>query len=108
MPGKTIYVVRLNFNQPEKEAEFNRWYNEKHLPDFCRLPGVVGGTRYEIIRGRRLNQKYLTIYELGSEAAVEGALNSPEALAVRADTDRQWGPTAVSDVTIGVYRSITP
>ncbi len=108
MPGKTIYVVRLNFNIPEKEAEFNQWYNQKHLPDFRSLPGVVEGTRYEIVRGRRLNPKYLTIYGLESEDVAEGVLNSPEAMAVGEDMTRQWGEGATSDLTIGVYRRIGP
>ncbi|MEE9201725.1 MAG: hypothetical protein V3U31_00840 [Dehalococcoidia bacterium] len=108
MPGKTIYVVRLNFTIPEKEAEFNQWYNQKHLPDFRSLPGVMEGTRYEILRGRKLNPKYLTMYELEGEDVVEGVLNSPEAVEVGEDMTRQWGEGAVSDLTIGAYRRIGP
>ncbi|MDP6347040.1 MAG: hypothetical protein QGF81_01565, partial [Dehalococcoidia bacterium] len=76
MPGKTIYVVRLNFNLSDKDTEFNDWYNNKHLPDFRSLPGVVEGTRYEILRGHKKNPKYLAVYELEGEDAVEGVLNS--------------------------------
>ena len=108
MPGKTIYVVRLNFNLSDKDTEFNDWYNNKHLPDFRSLPGVVEGTRYEILRGRKKNPKYLAVYELEGEDAVEGVLNSPQALEVGEDMTRQWGSDAISDLTIGVYRRIGP
>lgn len=30
---------------PGREAEFDRWYNEVHVPDLLRVPGVIGVTR---------------------------------------------------------------
>jgi hypothetical protein len=30
---------------PGREAEFDRWYDETHVPDLLRIPGVVGVTR---------------------------------------------------------------
>ena len=61
------------------EADWNRWYDEVHLPDALRCPGVRGGRRYvstgEISESsaagvRRVAQRvYTTIYELDSPAA---------------------------------------
>lgn len=63
------------------EADWNRWYDEVHLPDALACPGVLAGRRYasagEISesdrgQGRRSRTKlYITVYELTSPAAVE-------------------------------------
>jgi len=63
------------------EAEWNRWYDEVHLPDALACPGVLGGRRYvasgavsESARGERravAAKLYTTVYELESPAAVE-------------------------------------
>lgn len=63
------------------EAEWNRWYDEVHLPDALACPGVLGGRRYlsvgeiaESERGesrRHAARLYTTVYELASAAAVE-------------------------------------
>lgn len=62
------------------EAEWNRWYDEVHLPDAVACPGVKSGRRYvtsgEVSesdrgQGRRTATKlYTTVYELDSPAAV--------------------------------------
>ncbi|MFC1885694.1 hypothetical protein ACFLZM_01365 [Thermodesulfobacteriota bacterium] len=31
--------------EPEMEDELNRWYNEEHLPNLLKVPGVVWGKR---------------------------------------------------------------
>jgi hypothetical protein len=63
------------------EAEWNRWYDEVHLPDALACPGVLRGRRYvssgavsESDRGQRRSvatKLYTTVYELASPAAVE-------------------------------------
>ncbi len=63
------------------EAEWNRWYDEVHLPDALACPGVLSGRRYvssgqisESDRGqnRRTDTRlYTTVYELESPAAVQ-------------------------------------
>lgn len=64
----------------EVEGEWNRWYDDVHLPDALACPGVLAGRRYisageisESDRGqaRRTSSKlYTTVYELDSPAAV--------------------------------------
>lgn len=51
------------------EAEWNRWYDEQHLPEIERCPGIADGRRFvtETAQGRR----YVTIYSLDSPAALE-------------------------------------
>jgi hypothetical protein len=62
------------------EAEWNRWYDDVHLPDALACPGVLSGRRYlsagdvsESVRGvsrRTPARLYTTVYELDSPAAV--------------------------------------
>ena len=73
----------------EIEADWNRWYDEVHLPDALACPGVLSGRRYvsegpisESERGQRRaveKRLYTTVYELESPAAV----STPEFTAMR-------------------------
>lgn len=73
----------------EVEADWNRWYNDVHLPAALACPGVLRGRRYcstgptsESDRGARTQHArrvYTTVYELDSPQAVE----TPEFQAMR-------------------------
>jgi len=45
---------------PEVEEEFNRWYDEEHIPRLLGVPGVLWAKR-AINTGE--GQKYIAIYE---------------------------------------------
>lgn len=51
-----------------KEDEFNRWYNEEHVPERLAIPGFLAGARYEAVKG---GPKHLACYELTSVAVLE-------------------------------------
>ena len=46
---------------PEHDAEYNRWYNEEHIPERLSIPGVLSAARYQAVQG---GPKYLPCYEL--------------------------------------------
>jgi hypothetical protein len=85
---KCLLIVTAEVD-PKVEAEWNRWYDDVHLPDALRCPGVRRGQRYvstgdisEVIGGKREKigkRVYTTIYELDSPDAVA----TPEWLAMR-------------------------
>ncbi|MFO1081557.1 MAG: DUF4286 family protein [Reyranellaceae bacterium] len=85
---KCLLIVTAEVD-PEVEADWNRWYDEVHLPDALACPGVLSGRRYvssgaiaESERGERRRREvrlYTTVYELESPAAVE----TPEFTAMR-------------------------
>lgn len=57
--GYLIRMVKADV-EPQKEAEFNRWYNEEHEPLLRKVPGVIAS-----FRGRNLGekgQKYFFLY----------------------------------------------
>ena len=45
----------------EREAEFNRWYNEEHINNLLGVPGFLSAGRYVALQG---GPKYLSMYEL--------------------------------------------
>lgn len=63
--GRGLLMVYADI-PAEYEAEFNRWYNEEHIPERLALPGVFNAARYEAVRG---GPKYLACYELDTPEA---------------------------------------
>lgn len=59
-----LLSVRLDI-AAEVEDEFNRWYNEEHLPQLASVPGVTCARRYRSVSGT--GTKYLALYELENE-----------------------------------------
>jgi len=47
--------------EPEHEADFNRWYNEEHVPERLSVPGFLNARRFVAIEG---GPKYLALYDL--------------------------------------------
>ena len=58
------------------EDDFNRWYNETHLPEVLACPGFRSAARYECTQGE---PHFLAVYELDDE----DALQTPELQQVR-------------------------
>ena len=46
---------------PERDEEFNAWYNTEHLPFLAAVPGVLRARRFVSLDDSR---KYLAVYEL--------------------------------------------
>ncbi len=59
-----ILSVRLDI-AANVEDEFNRWYNEDHLPKLASVPGVACARRYCSLSGT--GAKYLALYEMENE-----------------------------------------
>jgi hypothetical protein len=52
----------------DREAEFNRWYNEEHIPERMAIPGFLACARYEAVKG---GPKHLACYELENVEVLE-------------------------------------
>jgi hypothetical protein len=71
---------------PEGEEEFNRWYNEEHIPALSAVPGCILARRFVATNG--CPQKYLALYHLDSPDVVKTqawakAVETPWTLKVR-------------------------
>lgn len=51
---------------PEGEDEFNKWYEEEHLPFLAAVPGTIAARRYVAPDDAVTTHKYLAIYHLES------------------------------------------
>ena len=100
--GTGILVVSLYGVAPDKEAEFNDWYNGEHMGQAIKVPGFLNGGRYVPVAA---GPQHLTFYELESPDTV----NHPGLVALR--TTPRWN--YVQDlggwgVLNHVYRQIFP
>src|SRR5262245_27409480 len=64
-----IFVVRANVAK-DKEAAFNKWYNEEHVPQLLQYNGAVSARRYRKILGDE-KYEYMAVYEFANEAVFE-------------------------------------
>jgi hypothetical protein len=46
-----------------REEEYNKWYNEVHVPDVLRIPGFTAARRFKLGAEAESPHKYLAIYE---------------------------------------------
>jgi hypothetical protein len=68
---------------PALEDEFNRWYEEEHLPERRAMPGFLSARRFRAIEG---GPKYLALYDLESPAV----LQSPPYLRISGANKSPW------------------
>ena len=89
----------------DKEAEFNRWYNEEHLAERLSVPGFLSAARYEAVKG---GPKHLAVYELENPAVMESEAYKKVSTNPTAWT-KKIGPQAVATTFIrNIYSMIHP
>lgn len=69
--AKYTFVVMTNATEG-KEEEFNRWYNQQHIPDVLNVPGFVSGQRFHLADAQMGGPgsqayKYLALYEIETD-----------------------------------------
>jgi len=72
MAKKKYSFVVLSNPTAGNEAEYNRWYNEQHLPDVLNVPGFVRAQRFKLsdvqMGGEPDNtHRYLALYEIETD-----------------------------------------
>jgi hypothetical protein len=68
-------AVLLSFtgvSDPAREAEFDEWYDNVHLAEVCRTPGIVSARRFRASSVQRPGlagelPRYLTMYEFDTD-----------------------------------------
>jgi len=68
----TCFQFALSNPVSGREEEFNRWYNQHHIPDVLNVPGFVSGQRFRLAEAQMGGQgsrayKYLAIYEIETD-----------------------------------------
>ena len=49
-----------------REAEYNSWYNEQHIPDVLRIPGFTGAERYKLPPTEAEPIRYVALYKMNT------------------------------------------
>ena len=80
-----VLVVQVEID-PADDEEFNRWYDEEHVPEKLATPGFISARRFRVHSGE---SKYLVIYELENAAAA----SSPEYMA---QAPTEWGKSVMA------------
>src|SRR6185369_6002262 len=87
---------------PGAEADYNRWYDTRHIPQRLALPGYLAAARYErTVQGKA---RYMAFYELAHAAAP----NSPAARALNERPD-DWDRRVMATIHLesrAVYERI--
>jgi hypothetical protein len=65
--GLLLVMIEVD---PAHEDEFNRWYNDEHLPERKACPGFLSARRFVAVEGE---PKYLALYELESPEVLQSA-----------------------------------
>lgn len=68
MNKSSVMIALTNPVTPDRDEEFNKWYNEVHAKDLLSLPGMQNITRYGLKQQMipsdgSFNYQYLAIYE---------------------------------------------
>ena len=82
---------------PDKEKEFNRWYNEEHLAERLAVPGFLAAARFEAVKG---GPKHLAVYELENVAVLESAAYK-QVQAQPTEWTKRAGPATVAGKPTG-------
>jgi len=104
MPDAEILFVVAHDVPPEKEDEFNAWYNTEHIPIMLeRVPGFITARRFVAVQPQLpprvsdwlIRPKYLTLYDLASEDVLQSDVflketHSPWSSWVRSWYTKQW------------------
>jgi antibiotic biosynthesis monooxygenase (ABM) superfamily enzyme len=85
-------VILIVANEPstEREAEYNEWYNEKHIPMMFRFQGMKKASRYRLSGESEGASKYLVVYEFDSKEDLDKFPRSLEFAAAVEDFDAKW------------------
>jgi hypothetical protein len=101
--AKYTFVVLTN-PTPGKDAEYNRWYNEQHIPDVLQAQGFVCAQRFRLADTQMAGDnnkpyKYLALYEIETDD-LQASLND---LASRRDTPEMIMSDAIDLKNVGAF-----
>jgi Domain of unknown function (DUF4286) len=84
-----LFMVKATIPKSHETA-FNQWYDDTHVPDVLKFPGVVSARRYRALEGDDTYQ-YMAVYEVRDEKTYRALMKSDHMTALRADYDKHFG-----------------
>lgn len=108
MDAQHIFIAATN-PIPGREAEFNRFYDEMHVPDVLAAPGWVAAQRYRLTNEQRPDQsppwKYLAVYEV---TCPDGQILTALRKRDKPSREPEGGPVWLDDSQVWIYSKIGP
>ena len=102
--GSTIMVVMMEVD-PEHEDEFNRWYDDEHLPERLEIPGYISARRFKLEEGEGV-LTYLCIWELEDGSPLQS--DEYKAQQLRPSELRDRAHRHIKQRMRGLYKQIYP
>lgn len=65
-----LFLVGTRPQDPALEAEFNRWYDQVHIPEIMKLGFMTKASRYQLEDDKEGYPKFLAVYEFPDEQAL--------------------------------------
>jgi heme-degrading monooxygenase HmoA len=106
MPNNKLIQIVAAESTPEKDAKFEKWYTEVHVPMLFGFAGVKQASRYRLKGDDKNCSKYLTIYEFESEEALAAFPKSPAFAAAIQDFENKKETVGFTMRWAGVYELI--
>jgi hypothetical protein len=104
--SRHVFAVLTNPVQG-REAEFNAWYDDRHVHDILRLPGVVSAQRFGLSpeQSAATPYRYLVLYEIETDDLTQ----TIRELKAKDGTDEIPGTTALaSGVLASFFQPVGP
>jgi hypothetical protein len=93
MPRYLLIALNGPTAGKDDEAEYNRWFDDIHVPDLMAVDGVSSVRRYKVEVQSRVDQPYMCVTEVEAESAA--ALMKELAKKASNLTDKMDHPTSV-------------
>ena len=78
MAGNRMVQIVASESSPEKEAEYDAWYTDIHIPMLFGYKGIKKVSRYLLVGEDEEMSRFLTIYEFENKEAMDDFSNSPD------------------------------
>ena len=63
-----LLIVETNCKEKGRDEEFNRWYDQTHIPDILRdSPGIKAAKRYSLIGKGEETGRYIVVYDIETD-----------------------------------------
>jgi len=103
---KLIQIVAAESSTPEKDAKFEKWYTQVHVPMLFQYEGVKQVSRYRLKGEDKQLSKYMTIYEFDSEEEMAAFPKSKAFAEAIADFEDKKETVGFTPRWVGVYERI--
>lgn len=90
--AKGILLVESHPSSPERDAEFNEWYETVHMPEVLALDGFVSARRFRPVRP---GEPYVAVYDIDADdvtAAAKGVFAAAKSGGFNMSDSMQFDP----------------